>query len=88
MLPHAFNNTALDVANNSVTNNNNNNRVLRDSQRKHFLERVNVTDLNVLINARNFYNQPINNQIKNYDEVRKITAGQGDDSMIILQDVC
>ena len=29
--------------------------------------------------GRNFYNQPISDQIKNYDEIRKITTGKGDD---------
>ena len=27
----------------------------------------------------NFYDQPINDSIKQYDEVRKISTGQGDD---------
>ena len=34
---------------------------------------------NVLIDGRNFYDQPINDQIKKYDEIRKITTGKGDD---------
>ena len=33
----------------------------------------------MLINGRNFYDQPINNQIKKYDEIRKIATGKGDD---------
>ena len=28
----------------------------------------------------NFYDQPINDSIKQYDEVRKVSTGQGDDS--------
>ena len=78
---HAFNNTTVDVANIPVNSNNNddNNRVSWDSQRKYFLPRVNITNLNVLVNARNFYNQPINDQIKSYDKIRKIATGQGDD---------
>ena len=31
------------------------------------------------IDGRNFYDRPINNSIKQYDEVRKISTGQGDD---------
>ena len=31
------------------------------------------------MDGRNFYDQPINVSIKQYDEVRKITTGQGDD---------
>ena len=32
-----------------------------------------------MIDGRNFYDQPINDQIKQYDEVRKVSIGQGDD---------
>ena len=31
------------------------------------------------IDARNFCDQPINDLIKQYDEVRKVSTGQGDD---------
>ena len=34
---------------------------------------------NVLIDGRNFYGQPINNLITQYNEVRKVSARQGDD---------
>ena len=33
----------------------------------------------MLIDGRNFYDQPINDQIKKYDEIRKIATGKGDD---------
>ena len=52
--------------------NNGANRVERDSHRKYFLPRVNITNYNVLIDGRNFYDQPINDQIKKYDEIRKL----------------
>ena len=55
------------------------NRVQRDSHRKYFLPRVDITNYDVLIDDRNFYDQPINNQIKRYDEIRKIAIGKGDD---------
>ena len=67
-----FNNTILANGNHSP------NRVKRDSHRKYFLPRVNITNYNVLIDGRNFYNQPISDQIKNYDEIRKIATGKGD----------
>ena len=51
----------------------------RDSHRKYFLPGVNITNYNVLIDGRNFYDEPINDQIKRYDEIRKITTGKGDD---------
>ena len=34
---------------------------------------------NIEIDGRNFYDQPINDSIKQYDEIRKISTGQGDD---------
>ena len=58
---------------------NRDNKVERDSHRKYFLPRVDITNYNVLIDSRNFYDQPTNNQIKKYDEIRKIATGKGDD---------
>ena len=34
--------------------------------------------LKILIDGRNFYDQPINEIIKQYDEIRKIITGYGD----------
>ena len=39
--------------------NNGDNKVERDRHRKYFLPRVDITNYNVLINGRNFYDQPI-----------------------------
>ena len=55
------------------------NRVQRDIHRKYFLPRVDITNYNVLIDGRNFYDQPINDQMKMYDEIRKDSTGKGDD---------
>ena len=53
-------------------------KVERDSHRKYFIPRVNITNYNVLIDSRNFYDQPINDQSKKYDEIRKIATGKMD----------
>ena len=53
--------------------------VERNSHSKYVLPIVNITNYNVLIDGRNFYDQPINDQIKQYDEIRKTAKGQGDD---------
>ena len=58
---------------------NGNKKVERDSHRKYFLPRVGITNYNVLIDGRNLYDEPINDQIKKDDEVRKVMAGKGDD---------
>ena len=50
-----------------------------DSYKKYFLPRAKIDNYNVEIDGRNFYDQPINNSTKQYDEVRKISTGQGDD---------
>ena len=56
-----------------------NNQVSFDSYKKYFLPRVKVDNYNIEIDGRNFYDQPINDSIKQYDEIRKISTGQGDD---------
>ena len=63
----AYNNTAGD------------NQVSVDSYKKYFLPRVKIENYNIEIDERNFSHQPINDSIKQYDEVRKISTGQGDD---------
>ena len=56
-----------------------NDQVSVDSYKKYFLPRVKIDNCNIEIDGRNFYDQPINDSIKQYDEVRKISTGQGDD---------
>ena len=73
----AFNNTNATIPNNPV--NNTANIIERNSRRKYFLLRINITNYNVLIDGRNFYDQPVNDMIKQYDEIRKIATGQGDE---------
>ena len=58
---------------------NTNNRVLINSHTKYFIPRVNITTYNVLIVERIFYDQSINDSIKQYDEIRKTATGQGED---------
>ena len=56
-----------------------NNQVSVDSYKKYFLPRVKIDNYNIEIDGRNFYDQLINDSIKQYDEIRKILRGQGDD---------
>ena len=46
---------------------------------KYFLPKIKIKKYNVEIDGRNFYDQAINDSIKQYDEIRKISTGQGDD---------
>ena len=58
----AFNDTNATIPNNPV--NNTANIIERNSHSKYFLLRVNITNYNVLIDGRNFYDQPINDMIE------------------------
>ena len=49
------------------------------NNKKYFLPRGEIKNYNVLTDGRNFYDQPINDIIKQYNEIRKISAGYGDD---------
>ena len=55
------------------------NPVTADSHKRYFLPRKKINNYNIEIDGRNFYDQPINDSIKQYDEVRKVSTGQGDD---------
>ena len=56
-----------------------NNQVSVDSYKKYFFPRIKINNCNIEIDGRNFYDQPINDSIKQYDEIRKISTGKGDD---------
>ena len=53
-------------------------KVSVDSYEKYFLPSVKIENYNIEIDCRNFYNQTINDLIKQYDEIREISTGQGD----------
>ena len=38
-----------------------------------------IKDYNVMTDGRNFFDQPIKNDLKTYDNIRKIAKDQGDD---------
>ena len=46
-----------------------NNQVSIDSFKKYFLPRVKIENYNIKVDGRNFYDQPINDSIKQYDEI-------------------
>ena len=50
-----------------------------DSFKKYFLPRVKIENYNIEIHGRNCYHQPINDSIKQYDEIEKVSKGEGDD---------
>ena len=58
------------------------NQVSVDSFRRFFVPRVKIENYNIEIDGRNFYDQPINGSIKQYDEIRKISTWQGDGCLL------
>ena len=47
--------------------------------RRHYLPKGINKSYNVIINGKNLYDQPIDSDIKPYQEIRKLTTGQGED---------
>ena len=43
------------------------------------LPKVEIKDSNVMIDGKNFFDQPVRNNLRKYGNIRKITIGQGDD---------
>ena len=63
----------------AYNNKEDNNKVSIDSFKKYFLLRVKIENYNIEIDGKNFYDQPINDSINQYDKIRKLSRGQGDD---------
>ena len=51
----------------------------RDNQRKYYLPRIDLNKYNVIIDGRNFYDNPIESDIEKYRELKKVMIGKGED---------
>ena len=51
----------------------------QESPKQHHLPSVEIKDYNVMIDGRIFLDQTIKNNLKSYNNIRKIATGQGDD---------
>ena len=51
----------------------------RTINKRYYIPNAEIKDYNVMIHGINFFDQPVNNMIKTYENIRKITIGQGDD---------
>ena len=51
----------------------------RERYKQYYLATVEIKDYNVMIDGKNFFDQAIKNDLKAYDNIRKIAIGQGDD---------
>ena len=51
----------------------------RNGQIKYYLPRIDLNKYNVIINGRNFYDNPIESDIEKYRELKKVMIGKGED---------
>ena len=57
----------------------------RNGQQKYYLPRISLNKYNVIIDGRNFYDNPIESDIEKYRELKRVMIGKGE---IILQNPC
>ena len=50
-----------------------------NGQQKYYLPRINLEKYNVIIDGRNFYDNPIESDIEKYRELKKVMIGKGED---------
>ena len=51
----------------------------RTSNKRYYIPNVEIKDYNVMIDGKNFFDQPVKNNKITYENIRKIATGQGDD---------
>ena len=51
----------------------------RNGQKKYYLPRISLNKYNVIIDGRNFYDNPIESDIEKYRELKKVMTGKGED---------
>ena len=56
-----------------------NGQASRNGQRKYYLPRIDLKKYNVIIDGRNFYDNPIESDIEKYREIKKVMIGKGED---------
>ena len=52
----------------------------RNGQQKYYLPRIDLEKYNVIIDGRNFYDNPIESDIEKYRELKKVMTGKGEDN--------
>ena len=56
-----------------------NNQATRNGQQKYYLPRIDLNKYNIIIDGRNFYDNPIESNIEKYRELEKVMIGKGED---------
>ena len=57
----------------------NNNQPTRNGQQKYYLPQIDLKKYNFIIDGRNFYDNPIENDNEKYRELKKVMIGKGKD---------
>ena len=55
------------------------NQPTRDRRQKYYLPRIDLKKYNVITDGRNFYDNPVENDIEKYRELKKVMIGKGED---------
>ena len=55
------------------------NDMQRTSKKRYYIPNVEIKDYNVMIDGKNFFEQPVKNDKVTYENIRRIATGQGDD---------
>ena len=56
-----------------------NDQPTRDGRQKYYLPRIDLNKYNVIIDGRNFYDNPIEDDTEKYRELNKVMIGKGED---------
>ena len=51
----------------------------REVRTGYYLPKVKIKDYNVMVDGKNFSNQPVKSNMRIFNDVRKTSIGQGDD---------
>ena len=51
----------------------------RTSNKRYYIPNIEIKDYNIMIDGKNCFDQPVKNDKVTYENIRKITIGQGDD---------
>ena len=62
-----------------MTYNSANDQPNRNGRQKYYLPRIDLEKYNVIIDGRNFYDNPIESDIEKYRELKKVMIGKGED---------
>ena len=55
------------------------------SNKRYYIPNVEIKDYNVMIDGKNFFDQPVKNNKVTYENIRKIATGQEDDNWLFVR---